>query len=88
MKNVMLTNRAAVLVNELQDTGFEMSKCNISDAQSSIARLIEQGRDEETISPWTDDLLKVLYTLSEYNELINAIREPSDNCTGHYSFNE
>lgn len=88
MKNVMLTNRAAVLVNELQDTAFEMSKCNISDAQSSIARLIELGRDEETISPWTDDLLKVLYTLSEYNELINAIREPSDNCTGHYSFNE
>ena len=79
MKTIQVTDTAAVRVNDLQDTGFERSKCNIADAQSSVARLIHLGRDEETIQPWTDDLLKVLCTLAEYNELINAIRETSDN---------
>lgn len=88
MKQIEVTDKAAALVLNLQDVGFELTKSDIADAQSVIAQLINIGREEESLLTLTDRLLKALFTLSEYNELVNAIREPSDNSHPQYCLDE
>lgn len=56
----------------------ELAKELIADSMSTLAALIYIGRDEETISPWIDDLQKVMFTLSEYNNLVNAIAKEGE----------
>ena len=56
----------------------ELAKELIADSMSTLAALIYIGRDEETISPWIDDLQKVMFTLSEYNNLVNDIAKEGE----------
>lgn len=56
----------------------ELAKELIADSMSTLAALIYIGRDEETISPWIDDLQKVMFTLGEYNNLVNAIAKEGE----------
>lgn len=60
----------------------------IADALTTISYIIHVGRDNPDISFYTDELLRVMATLSEYNYLYKALSETSDNKSGHYTFIE
>lgn len=93
MKKVELTQNAAAHIESLRmiESGeYELTKDNIVNSMASVSELINAGRDEEVIGVWIDDLLKVLYTLGQYNELINELYSVKDNRGGsvYYSFND
>lgn len=93
MKKVELTTNAAAHIESLRmaESGeYELTKDNIVNSMASVSELINAGRDEEVIGVWIDDLLKVLYTLGQYNELVNELYSVTDNRggSGYYRFND
>lgn len=93
MKKVELTTNAAAHIESLRkvESGdYELTKDYIVNSMASISELINAGRDEEVIGVWIDDLLKVLYTLGRYNELVNELYSVTDNRggSGYYRFND
>ena len=85
MKKVELTTNAAAHIESLRmvESGdYELTKDYIVNSMASISELINAGRDEEVIGVWIDDLLKVLYTLGRYNELVNELYSVTDNRGG------
>ena len=91
MKNVEMSQVAAKHIESLRNPvsgEYELTKDNIVNSMASISDLINAGRDEEVISVWIDELLKVLYTLGEYNELVNELYFNTDNEHGKYTFHE
>ena len=89
MKEIKVSADAYVAIDGLRNgEDYGLAKELIADSMSSLAALIHLGRDEETISTWTDDLLKVLYTLGEYNSLVNALSDTSDRKPGFFSYEQ
>lgn len=93
MKKVELTLNAAAHIESLRMAGsdeYELTKDYIVNSMASVSELINAGRDEEVIGVWIDDLLKVLYTLGQYNELVNELYSVTDNRggSGYYRFND
>ncbi len=89
MKNVSVKKEAAVIIDNLRNgDGFELTKAGIANSLSSLAKLIDAGRDNEDINVWTDDLLSVMYVLGEYNDLVNALYFEKDNSFGHYCYED
>lgn len=52
----------------------EIVVTNIANSLSILASMIQAGRDDDSISPWTDDLLRVMATIAEYNDEFNKFR--------------
>ena len=87
MKKVEVSNDAMDRISSLRNgSDMEMIKADIADSLSTLAELINAGRDEEVINTWVDDLLKVMYVLGEYNDLVNALCYPPDYRNGVYMF--
>ncbi|MBO6033995.1 MAG: hypothetical protein J6Q22_21585 [Prevotella sp.] len=85
MKKVELSLNAAAHIKSLRmaESGeYKLTKDNIVNSMASISELINAGRDKEVIGVWIDDLLKVLYTLGQYNELVNELYSVKDNRGG------
>lgn len=66
----------------------EIVVTNIANSQSILASLIQAGRDDESINVWTDDLLRVMATIADYNDLYSAIAQTTDNRLGNYRYEE
>lgn len=76
MKNLSVTNKAFDYVECLRkDDEHEIAVTDIANSMTILANLIQQGRDEEVIGVWQDDLLKVMATIGSYNELLSTIYE-------------
>ena len=89
MEQIKVSADAYVAIGGLRNSeDYELAKTNIADSMSTLSALIHLGRDEETISPWADDLLKVMFTLGEYNNLVNAFSETSDRKPGFFSYEQ
>lgn len=87
MKKVEVSNDAMDRISSLRNgSDMEMIKADIADSLSTLAELINAGRDEEVINTWVDDLLKVMYVLGEYNSLVNSLCYPPDYKSGAYMF--
>lgn len=74
MKQIEVSNDAQKRISRLRDGSEEygMIVSNIALSQARLAQLVNLGRDDDSIEPWTDDLLKVMYTLAEYTDLVQA----------------
>ena len=87
MKQINISKDACSIINELRNgNGFEPVKAGIADSLSTLSNMISAGRDSEDISAWTDELMSVMYVLSEYNSLVNALYDTSDRKMGFYEF--
>lgn len=87
MNKVEVSNDAMDRISSLRNgSDMEMIKADIADSLSTLAELINAGRDEEVINTWVDDLLKVMYVLGEYNSLVNSLCYPPEYKSGAYMF--
>lgn len=87
MNKVEVSNDALDRISSLRNgSDMEMIKSDIADSLSTLAEMINAGRDEEVINVWADELLKVMYVLGEYNDLVNALCYPPDYRSGVYMF--
>ena len=87
MKHVKVSAGAYVAIDNLRNSDdYVQAKANIADSMTSLATLVHLGRDEESISEWTDDLLKVMFTLGEYNSLVNVLYNTSERKPGFYTY--
>ncbi len=79
MKNIELPDYAVERIARLRNgEDYTLVKDGIANSLSTLADLIQAGRDDDSISVWNDELLKVSYSLCEYNSLINILTEYSD----------
>ena len=89
MKSIEVSNIAFAYIEEARKSGDrEIVVTDIANSLSILASLIQAGRDDESINVWTDDLLKVMATIAEYNNLYNAIAETTDNKSGSIEYQE
>lgn len=88
MKEILLTNRAFDLVNDMQDSGYDRAKDNIEKAQAILNEAIKHGDSVKNATIDKKKINDILYTLSEYKKLITAIREPFDNANKIYGYKE
>lgn len=90
MKTIEVSESGFSYIKDAQserDRAFTLSE--IADSFSTIANIIQAGRDNPDISFYTDDLLRVMDTLSSYNSLYNAISETTDNkYNGYFEFHD
>lgn len=88
MKKVNLTDAAASMIDSLRsfDTK-EIKKSNVADSLSSLSLLIASGRDCEEIASFTNDLLRVMETLADYNEWIDCLYADSDKQLENIKYN-
>lgn len=88
MKNLQVTNAAFDYVECLRRVGeHEIVMEQIANSLSTIASLIQAGRDDDSISPWTNDLLYVASTIADYNKVIGLLYNPSDKL-GSFEYKE
>ena len=81
MKQIELSKNALERIGRLCDCNceeYEMIVGDIAQSQARLAQLVNLGRYDDSIEPWTDDLLKVMYTLAECTDLVQALRTRSD----------
>ena len=89
MKQVEVTLDALDRISGLRNGNeMEMIKAGIADSYATLSELINAGRDEETIAVWTDDLLKVMFVLSDYNALVNSLQDVPENRFGAYRYED
>ena len=89
MEQIKVSADAYAAIDGLRNSeDYVLAKTNIADSMASLAALIHLGRDEDNISTWTDDLLKVLYTLGEYNSLVNALYNTSEHKQGFFIYHD
>lgn len=87
MKSIEVSKSAfAYIEHARKGDDHEIVVTDIANSLSIIASLIQSGRDDDSINPWIDDLLKVMATIAEYNNLYNAIAETTDNKLSGFSF--
>ena len=85
MRNVLMTEAACQYIEGLQaGEDYELTKEMIADSFTSLIELIEHGRDNEDISGHTDNILKVMYALGRFNNVINALHGTSDREFGRF----
>lgn len=90
MKSIEVSNFGFSFIQDAQSgRDREVTLVSIADSFSTIANIIQAGRDNPDISFYTDDLLRVMDTLSSYNSLYNAISETTDNkYNGYFEFHD
>ena len=91
MKSLELTDRAAKVITDIQTDKFgiqQQYKSDIADSLASLAEIINHGRDSEDIAVHTDQLLRVMNTLSDYNYLLNDIAGTADNETNQFIYSD
>lgn len=89
MKSIEVSDRAFNYIeNARSNDVHEIVVTNIANSLSILASMIQAGRDDDSISPWTDDLLRVMATIAEYNDEFNAICETTDNKLGNFKYQE
>lgn len=87
MKSIEVSNSAFAYIEQARKSDdHEIVTTDIANSLSILASLIQAGRDDDSISPWTDDLLRVMATIAEYNNLYAAIYETTDNKLSGFSF--
>ena len=85
MKQVEVCTDALVLIDGLRTSEeYELAKASIADSLSALANIISAGRDNDNVNMWTDDLLRVAYTIGQYNEMVNALYQTRDTQQGFY----
>jgi len=72
MKKIAVSKKALQHIYRLREGGEEQCMVfnNIALSFARLSQLIELGRDEDVITPWTDDLRQVMFTLSAYTDLV------------------
>ena len=89
MKSIEVSDRAFNYIeNAHKNEDQEIVATDIANSLSILASLIQAGRDDESINVWTDDLLRVMATIAEYNSLYSAIAETTDNKLGKFEYQE
>jgi hypothetical protein len=80
MEQITVTKNALQYIHRLREGGeeFGMVLDNIALSFARLSQLIELGRDEDVIAPWTEDLQKVMFTLSSYTDLVQALSATSN----------
>ena len=81
MKQIKVTDFAATIIENLRTNSWEaldIAKVSVADGMSALARLMQIGRDCPDIGDAADELLAVMFTLSEYNRLIDMLVCMSD----------
>lgn len=80
MEQITVTKNALQQIHRLREGGeeFGMVLDNIALSFARLSQLIELGRDEDVIAPWTEDLQKVMFTLSSYTDLVQALSATSN----------
>ena len=80
MEQITVTKNALQHIHRLREGGeeFGMVLDNIALSFARLSQLIELGRDEDVIAPWTEDLQKVMFTLSSYTDLVQALSATSN----------
>ena len=80
MEQITVTKNALQHIHRLREGGeeFAMVLDNIALSFARLSQLIELGRDEDVIAPWTEDLQKVMFTLSSYTDLVQALSATSN----------
>lgn len=87
MKQISVSDNFAKTFSELC-LDMSIEKEMVANALSSLADLIHYGRDDDFIAPWTDDLLRVMHTVSQYNKLLNDIVNTSDQCDESFTLSD
>lgn len=91
MKSIEVSEIGFSYIEDAQsERDRDVTLTSIADSFSTIANILQAGRDNPDIAFYTDDLLRVMDTLSRYNSLYNAISETTDNkyYNGCFIFNE
>ena len=89
MKSIEVSDSAFNYIeNARSNDVHEIVVTNIANSLSILASMIQAGRDDDSISPWTDDLLRVMATIAEYNDEFNAICATTDNKLGKFEYQE
>lgn len=89
METIVVTESAAAHIRQIRNNksqAREIYKGNIANSLSALAEIIHHGRDCEDIAVHTDQLLKVMNTLNDYNELFDLISNISENTEGRYVY--
>lgn len=90
MKQIEVTDKAARIIKDLRAVDMEdllLAKELVADSMSEISCLVQEGRDDIGIGVHTDGLLKAMYTLAEYNNLINVLSMEIDRDLNGYIVN-
>lgn len=86
---IEVSKAAHDLISSLRTSDYnEIVRTDIADSLSTLANLVNAGRDSEEINVWIDDLLKAMYVLGEYNSLVNALYDTSNQEEGCYRFKD
>ncbi len=90
MKRVLLNDRAAYVINGLKNDDlmqWSSQKVEIADAFSELAKLLNSARNDKDgdLSADVDGVVKVMETLSGYNELLNDIAGINEPSVAYYS---
>lgn len=90
MKTIEVSEMAYRDIQRIRKNGEDwgLIKSQIANSLSSLANLIQAGRDEEVINVWIDDLLRVMVTLSDYNQLIDSLEMTKERTLGRYCYEE
>ena len=77
MKKIVLSAQAANDVANLRSQygGFESEKCEIADSLCGLVDMIQFGIDDNDVTPFTNDILKAMNVISNYNVMINHLNE-------------
>ena len=80
MGKIAVSKKALQHIYRLREGGEEQCMVfnNIALSFARLSQLIELGRDEDVITPWTDDLRQVMFTLSAYTDLVQALSATSN----------
>ena len=84
---VFLSEKAKESIENIRDnSNFMLKKSDIADSLSTLAGMMQAGRDDEGINVWTDEIISAMHTIGEYNNLINNLNEEHDQDTGKFRY--
>lgn len=65
---------------------YARQKRDIANSLSAIAEMICHGRDSEDIAGHTDELLRTMRTIAEYNTLLDEVCATADTAAGRFVY--
>lgn len=87
MKQIQVSDHFAKTFSELS-LDMSVEKQMVADTLSSLTEMIHLGRDDDSICPWTDTLLRAMFTVSQYNDLLNDIVQTTDTPPERFTLSE
>ncbi len=90
MKRVLVTDRTAQIIKAMQNDDLMQWSCKkseVADSFSELTRLLISARCEEgsELAGSVDGVVKVMETLTSYNDLLNDIADTSESVLPSYS---